>query len=279
MNKVLFICVDYNGINYTVDFIKSIQNLNPVSESINIECIVVNNSTNENNSILLCSLERVYKFVKILEPQKNLGYFGAFNFAFNFVEMSSYKFIILCNNDLKFEPDFIANLMSLQISDKIFAISPDVYVREDYHQNPQLIEKISRIHLLKLDIYFSNYFIAYFLTFILKIFRPKKTSRFDYKTSRPIRRGIGACYILTSNFILNFNSLYYPTFLYSEEAYFSDQIYSNNGVIQYEPTLKVLHNDNSTLSKIPRRFTYELERISYWKSRFTFLKNYHNTDN
>jgi GT2 family glycosyltransferase len=78
-----------------------------------------------------------------------------------------------------------------------------------------------------------------------------------------LHMGIGACYILTQNFLRNFTQLNSPTFLYGEEAFFSEQIHSKNGILYFDSSLVVLHAESATLSQIPKRKSYEFAREGY----------------
>lgn len=75
--------------------------------------------------------------------------------------------------------------------------------------------------------------------------------------------GIGACYILSPEFLKIFNQLDYPHFLYGEEAYFSNQIHSSGGILWFDPDLVVHHAESATLSKVPKRTAYEFSKSGY----------------
>lgn len=79
--------------------------------------------------------------------------------------------------------------------------------------------------------------------------------------------GIGACYVLLPAFLKKYKSLVFPHFLYGEEAYLSRQVHERGGLLFYDPDLVVLHKESATLSKLPKRTTYEFGRDGYWHYR------------
>ena len=79
--------------------------------------------------------------------------------------------------------------------------------------------------------------------------------------------GIGACYVLLPSFLSRFRQLDFPHFLYGEEAYLTRQVHSAGGKLYYDPELKVQHKESATLSKLPKRTTYEFGRDGYWSYR------------
>jgi GT2 family glycosyltransferase len=75
--------------------------------------------------------------------------------------------------------------------------------------------------------------------------------------------GYGACYILTRNFFNNFNCLDAPNFLMGEEGVLANQVLSVNGITIYCPDLVVEHLDHTSISKLPTRRLFELNRQAY----------------
>lgn len=83
--------------------------------------------------------------------------------------------------------------------------------------------------------------------------------------------GVGACYILTTEFFKKFKKLDYPHFLYAEEAYLTNQIHTAGGIHWFDPDLRVHHAESASLSKIPKRTAYEFGKSSYWGCRHFLL--------
>lgn len=265
MKKIIFICVNYNNSRYTEKLIKSLEGQAGFDDAFLVSCVVVDNSTEVADSQRLSEFCCLIDWVDYLKSPSNLGYFGGLNLGLKQIAKDESSYIIICNNDLEFEYLFCEKLLNIKVSSNVFSICPDVITPEKFHQNPHVTRKINMLTRTKFDLYFSHYYIACALSYVKKILPVKKKNHVSAQCE--IHMGIGACYILTENFLSHFNSLYFPFFLYGEEAFFSEQIHSKNGVLIYEPELKVLHAESATLSEIPKRTAYEFARKGYPRYR------------
>lgn len=262
-SKFLFICVNYNNSFYTEKFCNSLASQSGFQSEFEIDCVVVDNSTDVADSARVSEIAAKHPWVRYLHPGKNLGYFGGLNHGIRQSPVQEYDYVAICNNDLVFEPDFCAALRQGGYEPRVHAVCPDVITKDGLHQNPHVAERMGRWRRFQLDVYFCHYYFAWLLLLILRIFRPVKSSPPQPAARREIHMGIGACYILTRSFFAHFKDLSYPHFLYGEEAYFSDQIHSANGILLFDPALRVHHAESATLSKLPKRTTYEFARTGY----------------
>lgn len=265
--KVVIFAVVYNNLNDTIIFCDSIMSQKHLS-NFDLNCYLIDNSSDAEISNSLDNLVNRYPFLYILRPDKNLGYFGAFNYALSFDFHTNANYTLLCNNDLIFTDDFFQNLSLNNYDNDFLAICPDIVTLNGRHQNPHVIKPFGFLRRLKLDLYFSHYYVACFLEILknfLNLFNKnfKKLKSPSTSSSMAIHMGIGACYILPSAFFINISKLNYPFFLYGEEAFLSKQIHDANGKLFYDPSLRVAHAESATLSKIPRRLTYEFAREGY----------------
>jgi GT2 family glycosyltransferase len=267
-NNFYVFSVVYNNVSDTITFCESLATqIN--NSSFKLNCCLIDNSTDKEISNKLDRLILNYDFITILRPAYNLGYFGAFNFglAANFHKNSDYT--LLCNNDLVFLKDFFFKLSLKNYSNDIFSICPDIVTFDGVHQNPHVIKPLNLIGRFKLDLYFSNYYIACFLNILKKplstICNLMATSTNINSDLHPIdiHMGIGACYIVPTFFLNKEKKLIYPFFLYGEEAFFSKQIHDAGGRLIYDADLFVLHAESATLSKLPKRITYNYAREGY----------------
>jgi GT2 family glycosyltransferase len=266
--KITFVAVVYNDYQNTYDFCQSIAKMNSTTES-KVSCFLVDNSDNADFFKGLDALPEVFDFVKIFRPVKNLGYFGAFNYFFSSYVREQGEVIILCNNDLVFDADFCMKYLEKTYNDDVYVVCPDVITIEGIHQNPHVLRPWGRLKRLKLDLYFTHYYLACVLKFIQKLITffappPKRT---EPSEAGYLHMGIGACYVLQPAFLQNFKNLDFPFFLYGEEAYLTSQVHSAGGKLYYDPQLKVRHKESATLSKLPSRVTYNFGRDGYWNYR------------
>ncbi|WP_375604957.1 glycosyltransferase family 2 protein [Flavobacterium davisii] len=257
--NISFICVNYDSHEETKKYIKNVFELSDYSFTI----VVDNSPTNESCSILESFLkeENFLSRAKILK-RENRGYFQGLNDGLEVINKSDSlnSFVVVGNNDIIFESNFIDQLSKLKIEEDILIIAPDVITRDGIHENPHVINKMSFLRKLKYEIYFSNYYIAKLITLFYSAER--KAKPFDPE-AKSIYMGIGALYILTPNFFKYFDKLREDVFLYGEEAVLADQINSVGGKIWYEPSLKCYHNESSTTSKMDSKYKYNIIQKSY----------------
>lgn len=264
--RQLFICVTYNDFTNCDDFCRSLQ-AQERKHSFDFRCVIVDNSIDTAISTQLRELENRYPFVQLLHVGKNLGYFGAMNYALTHVEIQSFDQIILCNNDLLFDSHFCENLAAAHYSEDTMVVCPDVITLDGIHQNPHVLRPLSFAGRLKLDLYFSHYYVAVALQAIKdwgRLLCPWKSGR---RTANPqpcfLHMGIGACYVLRKTFLKKFSRLDFPFFLYGEEAFLTAQVHAAQGRLFLDPSLKVQHKESATCSKMPKREMYEYAREGY----------------
>jgi GT2 family glycosyltransferase len=206
-----------------------------------------------------------------IRSPNNLGYFGGLNLGIEHTDIDTQDFIIICNNDLEFESYFCEKLLNSKYPNDVFAVCPDIITKDGIHQNPHRLKKMSYFKRLQFDAYFSHYFIGIALPSI-KNFIKNITNKVQTKHIKPLRscevnEGVGACYILLPSFFQHIDKLYFPWFLYGEEVCLSWQIHDKRGILWFDPDLKITHDESATLSKLPKRITYEFARTSYWGYR------------
>jgi GT2 family glycosyltransferase len=108
---------------------------------------------------------------------------------------------------------------------------------------------------------------ALLLTYISKYNKKYVQKRVVIDSGCEISMGVGACYVLTSSFIEKIGNLYFPWFLYGEEACLAWQVRDAGGIIWYDPDLIVSHAESASCSKLPSRLAYDFGRESYWGYR------------
>ncbi|QCC91559.1 glycosyltransferase family 2 protein [Enterobacter cloacae] len=264
-----FICVNYNGADFCRSLCSSLELLAVPSDS-QVRLIIVDNNSSEKDKVSIKQIHSDRVDIKIINLEKNIGYFPGMNHGVLYSRESDNDVIIIGNNDLKYRSDFITNLDLLNISDETLVICPDVVTIDGIHQNPLSTKKISKLGLLREDLYYSNYYISRAMRAIAQIMRKAMFWRSSNKNSNGytehamnIDRGIGACYVLTNNFFKHFKKLDDRVFMWGEEALLSNQISSVNGQIRYEPSLVVEHFESGTVKKMLTRERYEIVRKSY----------------
>lgn len=264
--KFSFVCVNYDGFKFTKSLILSLLNQTGIGVQFKIKIVVVDNGPSVDLEIRdYC---RLNENVKYLRSDINDGYFAALNMGIKSLAKENNKHVIVCNNDLEFSESFCKKLSQIEVHENVQVICPDVVTLDGQHQNPHHINGLSRLKIFLFDCYFSHYSIAKILLIFKQVCRKfkleSKLEPVKYPINLEINQGVGACYVLTSKFIEMHKELFFPSFLYCEEATLSWQVRNSGGIMVYNSSLKVTHVESATLSALPSRDTYEFGRDSYW---------------
>lgn len=248
-------------------FIESIQALDTCA---NIHVIIIDNNSCDAERLALNSAQS--NNIVIINHTENCGYFKALNLGIKYVfdkyvslnNLSDVS-IIVGNNDLEFDRQFIYILDSVEPSNDTMVIAPNVITRDGYNQNPHCVSPVSFFRKCGYRLYFTNYYFGQLIYRLTQIYKGIKGPRKNQhaSTTQFIYMGIGACYILTENFFKKFSRLDDRVFLWGEEALLAGQVASVGGRILYEPNLVVYHNENTSVSKIPSKQAYNILKKSY----------------
>ncbi len=231
--------------------------------------VVVDNSSGEEDLQLLAGLQSEFpEEVEIIKSTENLGYFPGLNVGIKALHQRFGEFdaVVVGNNDLLFANDFIDSLAryeSLLVGYPV--ISPDVVTIDGTHQNPHVIESISKSRELLYDLYYSNYYLARLLIWLARVTRPisRRKDDLQWAVSRPILQGHGSCYILSPLFFRLFDALWAPTFLMGEEFFLSKQLRDGGHQVYYESRVRVLHCLHATISRVPARRIWTYSRLAH----------------
>ena len=267
--KIGFVFTNFNNSDFTINAIKSLH------ENIdNYSIIIVDNFSDSIEIEKLMSIEKEIKNVKIIFNDTNVGYFKGLNIGINYLQQfeSQINCMVVGNNDVLFPNNFYQCLMQNKIHfSKYPVISPDIITSDGFHQNPHVIDKISKTREIIYDLYHSSYVIAKMITILAKITK-KYSSRGDekhYQTAQEIHQGYGACYILTPLFFEKFKILYSPTFLMYEEYFLSLQLKDKGFKVYYEPSISVTHLMHATTNKLPGKLKWKFSKDSHKLHRET----------
>jgi hypothetical protein len=261
--KIVYVCVNFNGFLDTTKFIESVFFQVGNGEFFELECVVVDNTPDMVDSKDLLRILQEKQGGRYIASPDNLGYFGGLNHGLSLIPMEGVNFVVVGNNDLIFDPQFTLELIKQKYEPRVMVICPDVVTKDGVHQNPHVLKRIGFFRRLRIDLYFSNYYVAQVLSKVMRIVSLVKAPLPPPRQGCEIHMGIGACYVLGPLFLKNFKRLVYPFFLFGEEAYISKQVHSKCGILWFEPRLQVYHQCNASLSKIPKRIAYNFARDGY----------------
>jgi len=266
--RICFLILHYKSVEDTLKCIASIKALSCDSKP---DIVVVDNGCNDGEAISCDNPD-----VSVLSLEQNLGFSAANNIGYKYaVERYNPDFIIVTNNDIFFEQkDFIELLIEEYNRSNYSILGPDIINKNTGgHQSPLSsgpFNKAETDRFIKTYEFYSKHYILSFiinaliierlhdltdklgLTVYIRAAKRKFLSadlkRFDkeYKNVRLL----GACLVLSRNFInLNSNVFTPEIYFYNEENFLTHRCIENGWLIVYCPTLYVKHIYRSSLSK------------------------------
>jgi GT2 family glycosyltransferase len=234
--KGAYIIVCYNNEKEVLTFIENVL----LNQTIDLDIFVVANKMNNNEGFI--NLNNV----KILYPEKNLGYLGALNYVYNKIELSSYLFICLSNTDLEFNSTKLLSNLSKKFIDNLVALVSPTILCKNRNQNPSLFIRPTKFKM----------FLIYVLTFFPSIFLLKKWIQSLSRNNYQITYRDYSCYALHGSFLMFSNKhiskfdFNHTQLLYGEEIRIAEQSRKMGLVSIWSDTEIIYHNENSTTSLI-----------------------------
>jgi GT2 family glycosyltransferase len=125
LNRVAIILLNWNSYEHTANCINSLSLC--VSESFDI--VVVDNGSQDGS---LQKLQKQFPLVFFLPQDKNLGFAGGNNRGFEFVLTRSYEYVMMLNNDVFVEPEFLFHLVNfMDFHQEVAAVQPKIFFNRD----------------------------------------------------------------------------------------------------------------------------------------------------
>jgi len=120
--EVTIVVLNYNGKKYIHDCLNSIFRMNYP----NFKVLVIDNASWDSSPLVV---KQEFPRAKLVEHRRNHGFAKAYNMAL--VDVDS-EFIVLLNNDVKVEPDWLNELIHvISGDDKISAVTPKMLFKHD----------------------------------------------------------------------------------------------------------------------------------------------------
>lgn len=259
---IAFVTVNFNNSSFTKKFVESVENLLGFNND-KFSIVIVDNKSNVSDYKDLEFFCKGKTHIKLIKSETNRGYFGGLNLGLSYIEdVNILKGVIIGNNDLTFDSGFIDNYINKEYFSRTMVVAPNIITKDGVRQNPHVVTKVSKLHKIKSKIYFINYYISRFIK-KLKFSKNKTVSKPEYNNPIVIKRGIGACYILTPMFFKYYDRLDDSVFMWGEEVLLSHQVEQADGLTVYDPSLKIIHYESATVSHMPSKVKYNMIKKSY----------------
>lgn len=230
---VSIVTVNYNGLIYTRDFLKSLQK---ISYS-NIEIFVVDNASSQ--SIEPLKIE--FPFVTFILSEINLGFAGGNNLA---IKQAKGKYCLLLNNDTEVDPGFLEPLVDLMESNANIGICSSKLL---YFANPNVLEFAGSNGV---NLYTGRGFAI----------GHKEQESEVYNLSYKTELAHGAAMMISMSMIEKIGLMAELFFLYYEEVDFCERAKRAGFEIWYCGKSKVFHKESMSVGKDSPMKIYYLTR-------------------
>lgn len=115
-NFISIVVVNYNGENWINGFLESLLK----SNYKNYELVFVDNNSTDNSLFVIDKYKNLID-LNIIRNQKNLGFASGNNLG---IKQSKYNFILLINSDVKFDENFLENIISFYDVNNFDIVAP-----------------------------------------------------------------------------------------------------------------------------------------------------------
>lgn len=113
--KVSIIALTYNALDYTKEFVKSVQKNTP----LDYELILIDNSSTDDTPAYLLELQKNNKNVKVILNKENIGFPAGINQG---LLESNGKYVLIANNDIVVTENWLERLIEVAESEKRIGI-------------------------------------------------------------------------------------------------------------------------------------------------------------
>lgn len=266
--KIGYVCTNYNNSDYTAKAVRTLKS----GAGHEYLIVVVDNNSDQASVRQLMELAIEFPDIRLILNSENVGYFRGLNIGIHHAREHdpAVEWLVVGNNDLEFPVDFAEKLSAQALRLRAHAVvSPDIVTVEGEHQNPHVISGISPLRELAYDFYYANYYLGLAILKVAKLL-PSLSERGDeeeWQTARPIYQGHGSCYLLGPRFFEQFDDLWAPTFMMSEEYFLSKQLSDVGQRVFYEPAIQVVHHWHGSLEKLPSWKRWSMAREAHREYR------------
>ncbi len=262
--RLAYVCTNFNSSSDTIRAIESLY----ASDGHEFHCIVVDNHSGAEQVAILRDYAVNKPAIDVIYNPENVGYFRGLNIGLKRLQdkVPKYEHAIVGNNDLVFPVDFADSVeRNLGRFDRYPVISPAITTLDGAHQNPHVIARISNFRERMYDLYFSNYYLALLLKWMVRQSRGlvRRGDEDHSSQGQEIWQGHGSCYLLGPRFFTEFGQLWAPTFLFGEEFFLSQQLEAKGLKVYFEPSISLVHAWHSSLASLPTRRQWDLARDAH----------------
>lgn len=228
--KLSAIILNYNGVQDTIDCLKSIEKNN--AAEVEVEIIVVDNNPKEESTDKLIK----FKNIIILRNKKNLGFSGGMNVGIKEALKNKADYVLILNNDINLDRLFLNKIIQNLSSKEI--VAPKIYFAKGYefHKKRYNIADLGKV------IWFAGGKIDWDNIIGLHI-GVDEVDRGQYSRSAEVDYATGACMLIPKQVFKKIGYFDEKYFLYLEDMDFCFRAKREGFNVIYKPMAVAWHKN------------------------------------
>lgn len=270
--KICFSILHYGPSGVTKDCVDSILKLNNQEK---IEIVIVDNHSDNGSLEELKSLYQSFSRIHFLANSENLGFAKGNNKGYQFCKKNlSADVICVINNDITFNQIDFINILEQSIITyrNVDVIAPSIVNSKGYFQNPLRKKQIEKKEIIWALFYNVSMYIIYSIPILnYKVAKYLEIRRYS-RTNEEIQENIlnivphGSAIIYCGRYVKNEKTAFPEnTFLFGEEDFLYAYLSNKNYTTMYNPSLKIIHNEDSSIKAITKDYVSKRAFISKMK--------------
>lgn len=256
--KMVFLILHYNTPDMTRECVASIRSMASAAETA---AVIVDNASPDGSGNLLREEYAGDADVTVLLNDRNAGFSEGNNLGYRYIrEHYDPDFITVCNNDIVFpDGDYPEAVERIHAGDPFFVLGPDIWnPRLGIHQSPlgedspdgKAVRRTILLNRLA-DSCFPLFWAVIGKRDAEKRFTNRKDSVPDWQKEKDNVPLMGACLVLSREFVEKHRELFAPaTFLYYEEYLLFNRCRRNGERMVYRPEIRVLHYEGQATATL-----------------------------
>jgi GT2 family glycosyltransferase len=253
--KLAIVIINWNSFDLTSDTLASLSS----TSYKNYDIIVVDNFSTDNSA---AQLEKDFPSIILLRSDENKGFTGGNNLGFDYAINEGYEYVMMLNNDVAVESDFLEPLVvKLDMDEKIGGVQPLIY----FYHDRELIWNAG-----------SRYNAIFGIPYILGYYRKDK-GQLQRKKQKSIDWITGCAFMIRTEVLKKVGVLKQDFFIYYEDVDLSFRIKEAGYALAYEASSVVYHKTGmSHKSKEKLKEGYLNPKVHYLnaRNRLFVLKEY-----
>ena len=256
--KLALVIINWNSYDLTKDTLSSLAE----TSYKNYDIIVVDNNSTDASAV---QLEKEFPAIILLRSDENKGFTGGNNIGFEYALQNGYEYVMMLNNDVGVEANFLEPLVAKLDSDNnIGGVQPLIYF---YHDHELIWNAGSRYN----PVFGIPYILGYNRKDKGQVQRQKQKS-IDWIT--------GCAFMMRTEVLKKVGLLKQDFFIYYEDVDLSFRIKAAGYALAYEPSSVIYHIAGmSHKSKEKLKEGYLNPKVHYLnaRNRLFVLKGYTKT--